>query len=287
MRLRPYRTEDNRIDGVVMVFLDMAPSGAPARTGHRELAADHGEHLLALLEGEDKAQGPGEKMRSLAGGLLQAQEDERRRISRELHDDLNQKLALLHVNVERMEAKAPKGSVELRSYLRLFREAVSDLSDSIRRIAYHLHPSMLDDLGLVVAAQSFCEDFSKSERIDVSFQATNVPGSLPQDVSLCVFRILQESLRNIAKHSMSQAAMVTLQGDENLLRLSVKDSGTGFRREDLKSKRGLGLIGMEERVRLVGGKLAIESRPGEGTRVKIQIPLGSMKALAPPTSQRN
>jgi two-component system CheB/CheR fusion protein len=282
MRLRPYRTEDNRIDGVVMVFLDMAPAGAPARTTHRELAPAYGEHLLALLDGgDDRSPEPGDRMRSLAAGLLQAQEDERRRISRELHDDLNQKIALLHVNVERMEAKAPSGSIALRSYLKLFREAVSDLSDSIRRIAYHLHPSMLDDLGLVVAAQSFCEDFSKSERIEVSFHGSNVPGSLPQDVSLCAFRVIQESLRNIAKHAMSHAAMVTLQGDENLLRLTVRDSGTGFRREDLKSKRGLGLIGMEERVRLVGGKFAIESRPGEGTRVEVQIPLGSLKALPP------
>jgi Signal transduction histidine kinase len=283
MRLRPYRTEDNRIEGLVMVFLDMDPGGALPRTGHRELSAHYGEHLLMLLDGDDKESGNGEKLRNLAAGLIQAQEDEKRRISRELHDDLNQKLALLHVNVERMEAKAPPGSAALRSYLKLFREAVSDLSDSIRRIAYHLHPSMLDDLGLVVAAQSFCEDYARNERIRVNFQAANVPGSLPKDVSLCCFRVLQESLRNISKHSMSRAAMVTLQGDELLLRLIVKDSGTGFRREDLKNKRGLGLIGMEERVRLVGGSfLSIRNRAKErALRLKFPWDRPMLSLLSP------
>ncbi|HUS05077.1 MAG TPA: CheR family methyltransferase, partial [Bryobacteraceae bacterium] len=283
MRLRPYRTEDNRIDGVVLALIDMDPGGTVAQ---EQVAADprwqSGQNrLAALLDGDDKLRGNKESIRSLATGLLQAQEDERRRISRELHDDLNQKLALLHVNVERMEAKAPRGSASIRSNLKLFREAVSDLSDSIRRIAYHLHPSMLDDLGLVAAAQSFCEDFSESENIQVTFQHENIPGSVPQDVSLCVYRILQEALRNIAKHAHSKRAMVALEGDASFLRLTVKDAGTGFNRDDLKRRHGLGLLGMQERVRLVGGELSIDSHPGEGTRVEVQVPLGQAPQIGP------
>jgi two-component system CheB/CheR fusion protein len=214
-----------------------------------------------------------ERLRDLTAGLLTAQEEERRRISRELHDDLNQRLAMLTVELETLE-KDPLQSAELiRSQLASLRTRSEGISDDMRRTAHQLHPSMVDHLGLSAALRSLCADFSKQEKMRVQYRQRNVNGDTPPDIALCLYRVAQEALRNVARHSGARRATVSLVLATNRILLSISDTGVGFDREVTKSKKGLGIISMEERVRLVVGVLTIRSRPGDGTRVVVEVPL--------------
>lgn len=213
-----------------------------------------------------------EGLRNLAARLISAQEQERRRISRELHDDLSQRLAMLALEsetLERHESLPPN----VREKLGRLRFEMGELSDSVHRMAYQLHPSFLDDLGLRIALESFISDFCRREGIQTKFTAANIPSSLPADVSLCLYRVTQECLRNIAKHSKAKRASVRLEQSDHVIRLSIKDSGIGFATEALQSSRGgLGIVSIGERVRLLKGKIQLESAPNKGTRVQITIP---------------
>jgi signal transduction histidine kinase len=237
-----------------------------------------------------------EELRRLTATLLHVQEEERRRLSCELHDDLNQKLAVLVMDVDALERQAavelgrqaalelarpaegrpaerPRaGSKEtpgLRQALRGLRTRVVELSDDVRGLAYRLHPSILDHLGLAVALQSYVEEFAKREKIRVTFTHRNVPETLPADLSTCLYRVAQEGLRNVAKHAHAARAALTLWRSGASIHLSIKDAGAGF---TPREARGLGLISMQERVRALNGKLTIESKPGEGTQIEVQIP---------------
>jgi signal transduction histidine kinase len=147
------------------------------------------------------------------------------------------------------------------------------LSNDVRRTAYQLHPSILEHLGLVDALETYCSDFSAQEGIKVDFRVRKVPGPIPKAVALCLYRVSQEALRNIAKHSGAAGACVTLAGKGDRIMLTVEDQGRGFDPSVIEGKRGLGLISMKERVTAAGGFLTIEARPGAGTRVQVQIPL--------------
>jgi two-component system CheB/CheR fusion protein len=217
------------------------------------------------------------RLRDLTGGLLNAQEEERRRISRELHDDLNQRLAMLTVELETLE-KDPLQSAELiRSQLASLRTRTEGISDDVRRTAHQLHPSMVEHLGLPAALRSLCTDFSKQEEMRVDYQQRNIDGPTPPDIALCLYRVAQEALHNVVKHSGARRATVSLALAKNRIQLSIGDTGVGFDRELTKTKKGLGLISMEERVRLVGGELTIRSRVGDGTRVVVEVPLPEEK----------
>jgi signal transduction histidine kinase len=225
------------------------------------------EAALRLSEGQ---------LRRLTAGLLNAQEEERRRLSRELHDDLNQKLAMLVVEIETLENELPGEADALRGRLGSVRTRAAGLSDDVRRTAYQLHPSILEHLGLVSALTSLCADFNSSDRLEVRFTHRRVPKSISPDVALCIYRITQESLRNVAKHSGNCAARITLSGRNNGLQLIVEDEGIGF--DPQTSKKGLGIVSMEERVRLVGGTVTIRSKPGDGARVSVFVPLAGPAA---------
>ncbi|MBI3280332.1 MAG: PAS domain-containing protein [Acidobacteria bacterium] len=272
LRIRPYRTEENNINGVVMVFVDLDP----------DLRALNEPWKVRLLGGGSEAavRPPGteprdDELRRLGAAILQTQEEERRRVAHELHDEFNQRLALIELNLQRLE-RGP-GAKEQSNDVAAIRKLVSGLSDEIRRIAYRLHPTILDDLGLVAALQTHCEEFSGREGIRVKFTHRNVPASLPHDVSLCLYRIVQEGLRNVAKHSGARQAIVTLTGQDSGLRLTLKDAGVGFDPEAVHG-RGLGLIGMQERVQLLGGGLHLNTTPGAGTEIAVELPATNQAA---------
>jgi PAS domain S-box-containing protein len=214
-----------------------------------------------------------EELQALGGQLISAQEDERRRISRELHDDMNQRLAVLALNIQSAQKGLGASSPTYRTLQELY-DGVSSLSDDVRHLAYQLHPSILDDLGLKVALQSFVDDFSKWEAIPVVFTSTDISISLPQEIASCLYRVAQECLRNVAKHAKATQVEVKLIGENGGLRLFLKDNGKGFKVEDTrKGKPGLGLIGMQERVRVVQGTCEVKSAPGQGTEITVWVPI--------------
>jgi signal transduction histidine kinase len=207
--------------------------------------------------------------------LIRAQEMERTRIARELHDDLNQRLALLSLEVDLLGRRPPSSTNEFRRRTHDLKSRIQMISTDIQRIAYQLHPSNLDLLGLAAALHRLCNEISDRQVLRVKFIHRNVPESLPKDVALCLFRIAQEALRNVIKHSGVQDARVELIVDSEAIRLCVADAGAGFDIESAKKNGGLGLISMQERLRLVGGEISIKSQPARGTQIDVQIPLAA------------
>ena len=214
-----------------------------------------------------------EELRALGAQLISAQEDERRRLSRELHDDMNQRLAMVALEIDSVQRSLPE-SDPMQKTLHHLNDQVSALSDSVLHLAYQLHPSILDDLGLVVALKSSIQEFSQWENIAVTFQPRDVPQFLPQDIASCVYRVTQECLRNVAKHAQASQVSVEVKGVEGGLQLVITDNGKGFIPESgLRGTRGLGLIGMKERIRVVQGTFEVKASEGKGTTVTAWIPL--------------
>lgn len=213
-----------------------------------------------------------EALVSLSGRLINAQEEERKRIARELHDDLNQRMALLSIELEQLGQRIQKPR-NLRSLVQNLQTRAKEISAEIHRLSYRLHPSKLDHLGLAAAVASLCEELSQGRGLKIEFRQKGLPAAVPKDVSLCVFRIAQESLRNSIRHSGARRARVVLEKAEGALRLSVSDDGCGFDAESDALKRGLGFTSIKERLRLVGGEARIYSRPAAGTRIEISVPL--------------
>lgn len=207
----------------------------------------------------------------LGGRLINAQEEERKRIARELHDDLNQRMALLSIELEQLGQKIQKPR-NLRSLVQSLQTKVQEISAEIHRISYRLHPAKLEQLGLATAVQSLCKELSESSKLKIEFHQKGFPATLKKDVSLCVFRIAQESLRNCSKHSGAHKARVVLENIEGAVCLTVTDDGCGFDTKSDAMKRGLGFTSMRERLRLVGGEMQIHSRPLGGTRIEISVP---------------
>jgi signal transduction histidine kinase len=211
------------------------------------------------------------ELRALAAGLFISQEEERRCIARELHNDISQKLALLEIDVQQVEPKIESNPAQARKELESLRTAIGDLSEEVRRISYRLHPSAIEDLGIAPAIRSLAEDFGEREEMTVTFLAENVPDNIPLEIATAMYRITQEALRNVAQHAGRTPVQVLLTGESGRLRLQVIDAGKGF---DLRARTaGLGLIGAGERVWIMRGVLAIESKPGEGTRLSVDIPI--------------
>jgi len=214
------------------------------------------------------------RLRDLSGRLIHAQEEERRRIARELHDDMSQRVGLLGLELDRL-GQAQVQPSDFAERMQELRKQANDLSSHLHRLSYELHPSMITHLGLVAAVRSFCRELSRQQGIRVEFLDREVPRAMPEDVSLCLFRITQETLRNVVKHSGAADARVELigEGDGGGVRLRISDSGVGFDPEVCRN--GLGLVSMEERLRLVGGEITIDSRPNEGARIDVRVPLPS------------
>ncbi len=212
------------------------------------------------------------EIRALAAQLMTAQEEERRRVSRELHDSLCQKLAYLAFDVENLAVALPSPA-ETRKRLRELRERAVKVSEEARNIAYELHPSVLDDLGLVVSLKALFDEFAKAEKIRVKFTAGKLPDSVPQKIASGLYRIAQESLQNVAKHAKAKLLTVALDVRDHSMMLSLQDNGVGFAPLAVKGKGGLGLVSIRERARIMGGDLSIESKPGDGARIAVRVPL--------------
>jgi signal transduction histidine kinase len=209
---------------------------------------------------------------ALSRHLIQTQEQERRRIALELHDQLGQDLALLSIEIERLLQKAPKSQANQLQNLAIKNRAISTY---VQTLSHQLHPSQLMHLGLVAASRSLCMEVSQASNMQIDFSHTDVPSPIPQDVSICFYRVLQESLTNIVKHGEVQAARVELAGRPDKLQLQVYDAGVGFDPESAGNNGGLGFVGMQERLNLVGGELLIESQTSVGTQIKASAPLNS------------
>lgn len=214
-----------------------------------------------------------EKLRELSGRLINAQEEERSRVARELHDDLNQRMALLSIELEQLAQKIPAGENDIQRRISDLKTNAQEISSEIHRLSYRLHPSKLDHLGLAPAVKSLCDELSQHHGMQIEFSTKGFPATLPKDVTLCVFRIAQESLNNVIKHSGVEEARVTLVKNDDAIRLTISDFGRGFDTNSELSTRGLGFISMKERLRLVGGKIAIHSEPLCGTQIDVLVPL--------------
>jgi signal transduction histidine kinase len=201
----------------------------------------------------------------LAGRLITAHEDERRRLARDLHDDLTQRLARLAIDAGKIERSAPVSNHDEAG--RSMREELVRLSEDVHALSYRLHPSLLDDLGLVEALNAECDGFSRRESIPVEFKPRDVPRDVRPDTALCLFRVAQESLRNVARHAGASAVEVSLRKVDGGLEMAVRDNGTGFDSTQDRGRHSLGLASMKERVHLLGGELDIDSVPGSGTTV--------------------
>jgi signal transduction histidine kinase len=212
-----------------------------------------------------------EEVRDLNGRLLSAHEDERARLARALHDDITQRLALMAIEVGRKESSI--GDASTKQLLRSMRDILTRLSADVHALSYSLHPAILQDLGLIEALRAECDRFSALEAIPVKFRAEENPDEALQPIALCLYRVAQEALRNVARHAGASAIEVGLRFADGGLELSVRDNGVGFVPARKQARPRLGHASMRQRVSLVGGDLSIDSKPGHGTTVLAWAPL--------------
>ncbi|MDR3622342.1 MAG: histidine kinase [Paludisphaera borealis] len=219
-----------------------------------------------LLEGQLE-------LRRLTGRLLLAQETERRRIALELHDDLNQRLALLAVDLDLLGQNPPTSGALLGERMHELSGRVKQLSSEVHELSHQLHPTKVEQLGLVVAVRGLCGELSHSHDLNIDFTAEQVASTISADTALCLYRITQEALRNVIRHSGARHARVELRGSPNAISLLISDDGCGFDTESADGKGGLGLVSMRERLRLVGGDITILSRTPGGVQIDVRIPI--------------
>ena len=216
------------------------------------------------------------RIKDLAGKLIVAQEEERKHIARELHDDLNQQVAALAIGLGRLNRQISGEDTAIHTQLTKLEDRTIQLSDQIRRISHELHSSTLEHVGLEEALRLFCSEFSDQQEIAISLSIEKGLGVIPADISLCLYRVTQESLRNIARHSGTKEAELELSRSGGFIQLRVSDHGVGFD-PLIRGRRGLGLISMEERVKFLQGSLVLKSHPGDGTELNARIPLSSLE----------
>jgi len=218
-----------------------------------------------------------------AGRLLQAQENESRRIARELHDDLGQGLALLTVKMDLLRQKPPEAADQLGERMQELLAHVRHLSSSVHDLSHQLHPSKLEQLGLVAAIGGLCRELTHHHGLKIEFTHDQMPAAISPDTALCLYRIAQEGLQNAIKHSGAQQAEVALNGAADAISLGIVDHGRGFDPRQLRGRSGLGLVSMRERVRFLGGEIVIGSPPSGGTRLYVRVPLREIvRETAPP-----
>jgi len=230
------------------------------------------ERMLGIGTDITERKSAEEALKDLSGELLKAQEEERRRIAREIHDDYQQRLAILCNELEMLGRNLERTDENSSRRIRDLFNQVDALNADLHSLSHRLHSTKLDNLGLVAALTSLCAEFREHHKIEVSFSHENVPRSIRGEVALCLFRVTQEALQNLKKHSGATLAQVRLAVEKGEIHLSVVDSGEGFDPDPLAKTRGIGLRSMEERVRSVGGRLAVWSQPAKGTRVEAWAP---------------
>jgi PAS domain S-box-containing protein len=209
--------------------------------------------------------------------LIEAHEEERTWIARELHDDINQRIALLTVQLKQWAQHPPSSEANVRKHIGAVCEQLSDLGREVQALSHRLHSSKLEYLGIGVAAGSFCKELSEQQQVEIEFSQAGIPHNLPKEIALCLFRVLQEALQNAVKHSGARHFRVELHGTSSEIQLTVSDLGVGFDQQVATDHCGIGLISMRERLKLVGGEFSIDSKPGGGTTVRARIPFMVIK----------
>ena len=260
--------EAGRVVGAATVFFDIS-----------ERIRYENEEVQARQQLEEQYQATSEalgqtraELRALSAHLMSAQEEERRRVARELHDDLGQRAAILEFHVDTLKEQLRHEPPAIQDELRAISRRVAELSEALRSVSHSLHPEMLADFGLEPALKSLVfEHCQKGREVSVSVQG--LPPDVPFGVALALYRIAQEGLRNWSKHAPDAPARIRLAGNGHELQLSVEDAGPGFDVSKVRQKGGLGLLSMQERARLAGGVLTVQTRPGDGTSVHVRVPL--------------
>jgi PAS domain S-box-containing protein len=227
----------------------------------------------ALRIGEMKLLESNRQIHALAARLISAEESERRRISLHLHDDLSQNIATMGLAISRLKRKLPVAKEEIVDELDRLGRQTNELTSQIRRLSHELHPAVLEHLGLLAALESHVAEFGNEEQIEVKFTSSVTSEKIPFDVSVCLYRVALEALRNVSRHSGASSVSISLSEDDDSLMLEVSDRGHGFDVENAKRGAGLGLISVEERVKLLQGKFEVNSKPEHGTVLVARIPL--------------
>lgn len=268
----PLSVSTGAIGMVVFGYSREAQSWDNATVQGLSLMGEVFANVLAYEQAVKELQTSQAESRHLAGKLLTAQEDESKRLARELHDDLSQRLAASAIEAGKLEQQSAEDS-EARVRLSDLKSSLVAIADDVHQISRQIHPAILDDLGLEDALRSECNGFGERYGYKVQFRCGDLPGDLPKDIALCLYRIVQEALRNIAKHAMTDAVDIVLRADTEFAYLEVRDLGCGFVPSEVHGKPGLGLASMEERVRLVRGEFTVSTNPGRGTAITVRIPL--------------
>jgi signal transduction histidine kinase len=300
MRIRPYKTTDNKIDGVVLALVEI--SGLRKSIDSLTESKMEAESLNKVLRLKDRARikefekasttfetqmlaakNAEEALRILSHHLVEGQESERLKISRDLHDSVNQMLTAVKIKIHGIIKKSGgmNGSKSLAGDLENINKMLNDSINEIRRITKNLRPGMIDDLGLDIALKSLIDEFRERNKIRLTYTGNKIDGKLSKDSELTVYRVIQEALQNIEKHSEAKQVNIQLKLDKSMLSLVIKDNGKGFKPEgNFKSniaKKKFGLISMKERVESVGGRLEIKSKIPNGTKIMIEIPVKNKK----------
>lgn len=228
----------------------------------------------ALRHNETALRASYARVQELAGKLIAAQEVERSRIARELHDDINQQLAMLAINLSALKRRLPPDVLGLGEELNQLQQQIMSLANDIRNLSHELHPGVLQHAGLVAALRTHCSEFRQQHDIDLSFHVDGPLEGVPQETALCLYRVAQEALANICRHSQATKVSVDLRHAVDRVVLTVTDDGQGFDLAEARQSVGLGLISLDERVRLAGGCLRIDSKRQWGTELCVEVPLG-------------
>jgi PAS domain S-box-containing protein len=254
-----------RYDGVYRWMFDVA---SPRVNGDGSFAG----FIASAVDVTDQKMAQ-EALEKVSGQLIDAQEKERSRLARELHDDICQRLAMLSLKIERVSKGWGHGQLSVPDQLDQIWHQCSKLTGDVQALSHELHPSILDNLGLATAVKSYCREVSEQNGVLVEFSGGNIPLSLPGEVSLSIFRVVQEALRNAVKYSGQRYFRVRLQESSGQLELEVSDQGIGFDTTKTKKGVGLGLVSMAERIYQVNGTFSIDSQPNVGTRIRASVPL--------------
>jgi signal transduction histidine kinase len=239
------------------------------RTTNAALAEELEEHTRAEKE-----------IQGLTARLINAQEEERTRLARELHDDLSQQIAALSIATSNLKADIPEEQAGARAQSDRLQQNLAGLAEGIRRLSHELHPAVLEHAGLAAALRAYCSEFSSLTGVRVALEVEGSFGGVLSAVSLCIYRIVQEALQNVAKHARVTDASVQLRRSPEILSLSIADLGAGMAPDRTGAAAGLGLVSIKERTRLVNGTVQIRSMPNRGTTITVKIPAGNSTATA-------